>query len=64
MMLVKARTGWEPLRMTWVRFNGTLARLHKINRTLPGGGITAEQAMAEMAAEAKEAMADGADPVL
>jgi hypothetical protein len=52
-MLVKARTGWEPLKMTYIRFNGILARIHKINRSLPGGGITREQALAERIAEAR-----------
>jgi hypothetical protein len=56
-MLVRARTGMDPMRMTYVKFQGILERLHKIRWHEAGGGVSKDEMMAEHMA-AKKAEAD------
>lgn len=57
-MLIRARTGMDPMKMTYIRFNGILSRIQKINRTMPGGGVTEQQLIAERVAEGLAASAE------
>jgi hypothetical protein len=46
-MLVSRWTGEHWKRMTYVRFQGILDRIHKIRRFEPGGGATKDELIAE-----------------
>lgn len=57
-MLVRWRTGEDPESMTFVKFNGIIARIHKIKRYETGGGITREEQQIERMAAMKEEQDD------
>lgn len=52
-MIVLARTGLDPRKMTFIRFIGIIDRIcsRKLNRYEVGGGVTAEELMTERMAE-------------